>query len=89
MLNWLNTINLNILFMVAGGILLLMLLPKPIEFLLKLTSQGVVGLLAILGLNFMLMPLEVGIGVNVITLGVATLLGIPGVVSLYILEVFL
>ena len=89
MLNLLQGVNLNLVFLIIGVVLLLMLLPKPFKFFLRFTSQGVVGFLAIIGLNFLLLPLGIGVGINLVTLGVAAVLGVPGVVSLYILEAFL
>lgn len=89
MIHLLNNLNLNVLFIGMGALLGVMLLPRPLEFLMKAAVHGVLGLAVLFGLNFFLVPMGMGVGVNVITLGVATLLGIPGVVSLYILEAFI
>lgn len=89
MLNFLAGVNLNVVFLTAGGVLALLLLPKPVEVLLKIGMQATLGLLALFGLNYLLLPLGYGVGLNLITFGVAGVLGLPGVVSLFVLQAFI
>ena len=81
----LNSITIEILLMVtAVGFILLV--PKLTTLFLKMSLQGVVGIAFISGINFALSSFGVFVGVNFITVGIASVLGIPGVVSLYILQ---
>jgi hypothetical protein len=45
--------------------------------------------LAFLGMNFILAPLSLSVGVNVVTVLVVGILGIPGFICLYICQLIL
>ena len=67
------------------AVIVMLMIPKVGVFALKLGGQAAVGALLILGLNWALGGFDLFVGLNVITVTVAGLLGLPGVVSLYIL----
>ena len=80
-----SSITLEVMLtIVAIGIILLV--PRVTTFFLKAVAQGAIGAVIMVAFNFALSPLGVFVGVNFITVGVAGLLGLPGVVSLYILQ---
>ena len=80
-----STINLFIIVCIA--ILLLMLIPNPLKLFLILLKQTAVGAALMFGLNFVLAPFSIFVSINVLTLAVVGLLGVPGVISMYVLQV--
>lgn len=73
------------LLLVSLGVLLLVALAKPLRLLLRfLLSAGIGGVLLYLGGHFGL-----GVGVNVWTLLVSGLLGLPGVAGMAALSLLL
>lgn len=72
--------------LVILGIGVLLLIPQVSKFILKIGLQAGIGALVILGLNWVLGGFGMFVGLNVITVGVAGFLGLPGVASLYILS---
>lgn len=73
-----------LLIILALGVILL--IPKVGVFVLKIVAQAGIGSLVILGINWIFSGLDIFVGLNIITVSVAGLLGIPGVASLYILS---
>ncbi|MCL1936144.1 MAG: pro-sigmaK processing inhibitor BofA family protein [Defluviitaleaceae bacterium] len=68
------------------GIAIILFIPKLTIFLLKLLIQSVLGTGVIFALNFFLAPFGLFVGINIITMFIVGLLGIPGILSLYILS---
>jgi len=73
------------MILVCLGLILLMVLAKPLRLLFRaiigaIFGSAVIGLLHALGLNM---------GVNLLTAGIAGLLGIPGLVGLFVLSILL
>ncbi len=62
------------------------LLAKPLKYLLKFSINGAVGIAAILLSNIILKPLEIYIGVNLLTVLFVGILGIPGFASLILIS---
>lgn len=80
--------------MIIIGICLLAVLAALIvyrgKWVLKCLSRGVGGGLAILLVNNILgiFSLVIPVGVNLITLGISAILGIPGILLLYAVEIY-
>lgn len=80
--------------MIIIGICLLAVLAALIVFrgkwVLKCLGRGVGGGLAILLVNNILgiFSLVIPVGVNLITLGISAILGIPGILLLYAVEIY-
>ena len=86
--SWFAGLNL-LVWLGMATIVAMLFVPKVGVFALKLAGQAGVGSLAIVGLNWALASLGFGtlfVGLNLITVGVSGLLGLPGVLSLYILS---
>ena len=64
----------------------ILLVPKVSAFALKIALQGGIGAIFMMLINIALTPLGLFVGINFVTVGIAGLLGIPGVVSMYILQ---
>ncbi|NLK98937.1 pro-sigmaK processing inhibitor BofA family protein [Defluviitalea saccharophila] len=78
-----------ILLIIAGVIILtIMVFPKPVKLLLRTIIQGVGGVLGLLIFNFLLSPLGWYVGINWATILIIAILGIPGMVFLYFLNIF-
>ena len=81
----LNNIGIEVLIIVMIiGILLL--IPKLAVLFLKAIVQGSIGAIIMLAVNFVLTPLGLFVGINIITVAVVGILGLPGLLSLYILQ---
>ena len=82
--------NIGIEFvLIALAIGIVLLVPKAASLLLKMAAQGAAGAIIMMGVNWLLGPMGIFVGINMVTVGVASLLGLPGVVSLYILQTIL
>lgn len=76
---------------VAGLLLVLLvakLLAKPLKVIFKLLINTLFGGIALILINTIGGMWGFGIGVNVITAAVTGILGIPGIVLLYVLKFF-
>jgi|GEM_PF-616965 len=71
------------------AVMLVMLFSRPLRTALKAVARGLAGMGAVLVLNIVAAPLGAAVGLNVLTGLVAVLLGIPGVVMLYAMQIFL
>ena len=72
-----------------GAVLALLFVPKLGVVVLKLAAQAGVGSLVIMGINWALGGFGLFVGLNLVTVLVTGLLGLPGVVSLYVLSVII
>ena len=62
---------------------------KPLKSLLKFFIRAVIGLFAVFIVNLILSPFGLFIGLNYLTAFIIGILGLPGFISLYILQVLL
>ncbi len=62
---------------------------KPIKFLFKILINSALGILGLIGFNYMLAPMGISVGINFLTIGICGILGIPGFVCLYLLKLIL
>lgn len=85
--------ELTTAFWYAAGVLLLLLLlqvlARPLEVLLRLLGSSLVGGLLLWGINLIGRPFGFHLGLNPASALVAGVLGIPGVVSLGIMRLLL
>ena len=65
------------------------LFAKPLKMLLKMSAQAAAGMAAAYILNFILSPLSLSIGINSLNALVVGILGLPGLLSLYIIQAML
>ena len=73
----------------AAALAIVRLFRKPVEFLLKIAVNSVLGGVFLVLLNTLLSALSLpGVSVNVVTAAVSGFLGLPGVAALYILTLF-
>ncbi|WZL73414.1 pro-sigmaK processing inhibitor BofA family protein [Clostridiaceae bacterium 35-E11] len=83
-------VELNIILAYAFGLILLYIvgyiLLIPIKWMIKLIYNGVIGGIMLIVLNFVGRFWGVGIAVNPITALVAGILGVPGVILMFILQ---
>jgi inhibitor of the pro-sigma K processing machinery len=68
----------------CAAVVALLLLGKPTKMPMRIVKSGVVGGVFMIILNAVLYPFGIFVGINVVTLVVAGMLGIPGVLLLYV-----
>lgn len=61
---------------------------KPIKLIAKVGINSIIGISSLLIGNYFLAPMGMGVGINLFTAAFTGILGIPGVVSLYIMNIF-
>lgn len=61
----------------------LIIFAKPVKYILRFLTQAVCGIFLAMGLNFLLTPFSIAIGINYLTFAVVGLLGLPGFITLY------
>lgn len=62
---------------------------KPIKTLAKICINSVIGVSALFITNFLLAPIGLGVGINAVTALITGILGIPGFISLYLINYIL
>ena len=70
-------------------VVIFMVMSKPFKAVLKFLLNVALGALAIFLANKALSPFDMYIGINVLTLGVVGVLGLPGFVSLIVMTALL
>ncbi|NLL70456.1 MAG: hypothetical protein GX238_04915 [Epulopiscium sp.] len=83
-----NTVLLWMI-LICCFILVLIIFAKPVKLLLKVVRNGLLGMAGIWILNFLFSSFQLQVGINWITGLVIGILGIPGVVLLYLLKIIL
>lgn len=83
---FLNYTTTTQIIIVCAIILVLLLIQNPLRLLFTFLKQAVVGALIMTGLNFALAPFSIFVGLNGLTLTVAGVLGVPGLISLYLIQ---
>lgn len=73
------------MILVCLGLLLLILLAKPIKFILKFIISAIIGG----GLLYFFNSIGLGLGANFLTATFVGFLGIPGLAGLLVLSIFL
>jgi inhibitor of the pro-sigma K processing machinery len=74
------------MIIICIGFMVLTLLIKPIRTVGKLLINSFLGIVALFIFNFLLAPIGISIGINVLNAFIVGLLGIPGFISLFILS---
>ena len=82
---WFEGVSWVVLLAMAG-VLVLLFVPKMGVVMLKWAGQAGVGSLLVMGFNWVFGGIGLFVGLNVVTVGVMGLLGLPGMVALYILS---
>lgn len=70
-------------------IICLFVLSKPLKALLRIARNALIGAFAFVGMNFLLSPLSISVGVNALTVLIVGILGVPGFLSLYLSRMIL
>ena len=73
------------------GVIGMILFMRKLKFLLRFLTRGCLGIVLIYGINTLLESVHLSsqVGINPLTAGCVTLLGVPGVVLLYALAFLL
>lgn len=71
---------------IGGGVMLLILLHRPLSFLMKISLKGIAGLAFLAVFNFVAGWLGLSLPLNPITGLVCGVLGAPGVATLLLLQ---
>ena len=66
-----------------------MMFTKPIKTIARIFIQAILGSALMYITNFALAPFAIFVGVNILTVFIVGVLGLPGLFTLYILQVFL
>ena len=66
-----------------------MMFSKPIKTIARIFIQAIIGSALMYITNFALSPFSIFVGVNALTAFIVGVLGLPGLFSLYILQMFL
>jgi len=77
---------------IAGGLgilIIIMLFDSKIREGLKYVGRAVLGIGAVFLLNMALVSFGISVGINLFTIAVTTFLGIPGIIMLYGLQIFI
>ncbi|HOQ15895.1 MAG TPA: pro-sigmaK processing inhibitor BofA family protein [Defluviitaleaceae bacterium] len=77
------------LIIIGSVILVLMIYPKPLKILLRIIIQALGGIAGLYIFNFVLSPLGWFVGINWTTILIIGILGIPGLIFLYLLNLIL
>ena len=76
--------------MIAGlAFVMLVFFLKPIKHLTKFLISGVLGGIGMYAVNILLAPIGLGVGINLLTLFIVAVLGLPGFILLYGISWFL
>ena len=67
----------------------LMMFSKPIKAIVRIFIQAILGSALMYIANIVLAPFAIFVGVNALTAFIVGVLGLPGLFTLYILQVFL
>ena len=84
-----NETAFNIMMLVCAVAVLALIFAKPLKLVFKLLINSVIGIFALVGMNFLLSPLGLAVGINAVTVLVCAVLGIPGFACLYICQLIL
>ncbi|NMA84957.1 MAG: SigmaK-factor processing regulatory BofA [Epulopiscium sp.] len=77
------------MILICTFILLLIIFAKPLKKILKMIRNGAIGLLVIWLLNFVTATFQLQIGINLLNGAIIGILGIPGLILLYLLKLIL
>lgn len=78
-----------IMILCCLSLIFLMLMAKPLKYILKFIINAVVGVAGILILNFVLQPIGVSVGLNILSAAFIGLLGIPGFGAIVLINALL
>lgn len=89
----LQTVDPKYLLVGVLGIVILYfiikLLKTPIKIMIKLIVNGIFGVILLYGVNIVGANFDFHIGINAVTALVAGILGIPGVIALILIKLFI
>lgn len=78
-----------VMIMACVGLVLLTAFSKPLFMIFKFVINSVFGAAGIFAANFILRPLGMAIGINLITVSFVGILGLPGFAGLVLVNAFL
>jgi inhibitor of the pro-sigma K processing machinery len=77
------------MIVVCLALIALLVMAKPIKLVLGLILNSAVGALALVVSNYVLAPLGVAVGINLLTVGFIGILGLPGFCALILIQAIL
>lgn len=77
------------MIVVCLALIALLVMAKPIKVLLGVILNSAVGAVALVVSNYLLAPLGVAVGINLLTVGFVGILGLPGFLALMLIQAIL
>lgn len=77
------------MIVVCLALIALLVMAKPIKVLLGVILNSAVGAVALVVSNYLLAPLGVAVGINLLTVGFVGILGMPGFLALILIQAIL
>lgn len=77
------------MIVVCLALIALLVMAKPIKVLLGIVLNSAVGAVALVVTNYILAPLGVAVGINLLTVGFIGILGLPGFFALILIQAIL
>ena len=83
--------NNLIIMLIIGCIIIaaVFMVSQPLEFICRMLVRGIAGIAGIFVVNILLAFMGVAVSVNLMTVLIISLLGIPGFVALYVAQAIL
>ena len=78
-----------IMLVLCGIATVVMIFSEPLKYLLRIVANSVFGAVAMFAINTVFGFTGLGVGINLVTVLTAGLLGLPGIAALYIVRIIL
>lgn len=78
-----------VMILLCLALLVLMMIAKPIKIAGSILLNGVVGAFGLFIVNFLLQPMGIHIGINLLTTGFIGILGLPGFAAVVLIGAIL
>lgn len=87
--NLLQSQNIKLIIYGAVGLIILYLILKLLKLPFKILINGILGVVLLYIANLIGANFGITVGINVVTALIAGILGIPGVIALFIFQLFI
>ncbi|MDD3570402.1 MAG: pro-sigmaK processing inhibitor BofA family protein [Lachnospiraceae bacterium] len=77
------------MIVVCLALISLLVMAKPLKVLLGIILNSAIGAVALMASNYVLAPLGVAVGINLLTVGFIGVLGLPGFLALILIQAIL
>ena len=80
-----NMLGVTVIIVICGAVLIMGVMKKKMEWLLNFFMRSILGMIAIYFINngFALIGINVGVGINPLTVLTSGILGLPGLAAIY------